>query len=154
MTPGVNEDLPRRLGELGLSEAVERLHSRLGNGPLEPPGAGYLVPFGECLHWIHSLYEVAEDRMFGGLPRQERRKHFEDYNRSTTEGQILGGVVWSRASLAHELLSSGSGSPIWIVVDSDRRPQDDRRVAYEQLVVGLPAVEPVEIVLAYLVGLP
>jgi hypothetical protein len=47
-----------------------------------------------------------------------------------------------------------SGIPIWIVVDPDRRPKDDRRVAYEQLVVGRPAVEPLEIVLGYLDGLP
>jgi hypothetical protein len=98
------------LGELGLSEAIERLRSRLGNGPLEPAGTGYLVPFGECLHWIHSLYEVAEDRLFAGLPKQERRKLFEDYNLGTTEGKILGGVVWSRATLAHELLGTDPGS--------------------------------------------
>jgi hypothetical protein len=63
-------------------------------------------------------------------------------------------VLWARPILAHELLGTGPGSPIWIVVDSDRRPEDDRRVAYEQLVVGRTAIEPLEIVLAYLVGLP
>jgi hypothetical protein len=97
MAPGANEDLQRRLGEPGLLEAIRRLRSPLANGPLEPAGAGYLVPFGECLHRIHSLYEVAEDRIFGGLPRQERRRRFEEY-RSNTEGQILGAVVWSRVN--------------------------------------------------------
>jgi hypothetical protein len=147
-----NEDLPRRLGEVGLTEAIERLRSRLGNGPLEPAGAGYLVPFGECLHWTYSLYEVAQDRMFAGRPRQERKKLFQDYNSGTREGQILRGVMWARAILAHELLSPAP--PIWIMVNSDERPEDDRRVAYEQLVVGRPAIEPLEIVLTYLVGLP
>ena len=154
MDPQVNQVIPRRLGEFGLSEAIERLRPRLENEPLEPTGAGYLVPFGECLHWIHTLYEVAEDRMFGGLPRQERRQHFEDYNSGTTEGQILRGVVWARATLANELLSTAPGSPIWVMVSSDKRPADERRVAYEQLVVGRAAIEPLEIILPYLVGLP
>ena len=114
MAAAVNEDLPRRLGELGLSEAIERLRSRLGNGPLDPAGGGYLVPFGECLHWTYSLQEVAEDRMFAGRPRQERRKLFDDHNLATIEGQILGGVLWARPILAHELLGPGPGSPMWI----------------------------------------
>jgi hypothetical protein len=150
----MDEDLPRTLGELGLSEAIERFRSRLGNGPLDAAGVGYLVPFGECLHWIHSLYEVAEDRMFDGLSRQERKRSFEDYNSGTPGGQVLRGVVWARATLASELLGTGPGSPIWIAVDSDRRPEDDRRVAYEKLIVGRPAIEPLEVVLPYLVGLP
>jgi hypothetical protein len=62
--------------------------------------------------------------------------------------------VWSRATLALELLGTGPGYPIRIVAESDRRPQDDLRVPYEQLVAGRPAIEPLEIVLAYLVGLP
>ena len=115
--------------------------------------------------------------MFAGRPRQERKKLFEDYNSRITEGQTLRGVVWARATLAHELLSpaqpnmatsgflgtgmlgmmmlgTGPGPPIWIMVNSDRRPEDDRREAYEQLVVGRGAIEPLEIVMNYLVGLP
>jgi hypothetical protein len=45
------------------------------------------VSFGECLHWTYSLYEVAEDRMFAGRPRQERKKLFEDFNSRTKQGQ-------------------------------------------------------------------
>ena len=69
MTAVVNGNLPRRLAESGLTEANERLRSRLSIAPLDPADGGYLVPFGECLHWTYSLHEIAEDRMFAVAPQ-------------------------------------------------------------------------------------
>ena len=73
MTAVVNGNLPRRLGESGLTEADERLRSRLSIAPLDPADGRISGAIRRVSPLDLQPPRDSRGPMFAGRPRQARR---------------------------------------------------------------------------------
>lgn len=137
----------RQLGERGLSEALDRLRTRLKES------GWYLGAFSEALFWVAALKELLEPVI--------------DYQ--TQDGKLLRAIGWARNYPAHELLAplgvdltysgvlgaavmgrmrlGAPGRLVWVggsALPRQNREGDGRRELYEHLVAGRGALEPLE----------
>jgi hypothetical protein len=161
----------RGYGELGLSEALERLEERLA-----VPVPGYEMALTDYLHWAHVLHELHKKRLGGGDDEAFARR-----NDLTPGGRVLRALMWVKDFPIHQLVSvtnedltasgligtgitrwyamgGGAGPAIWSsqagFKEEPGHEHPKERALYVQLVEGRSALDPLEEAANYLLGLP
>jgi hypothetical protein len=151
----------RRLGESGLSEALDRLRSRIERSDSGDP----LLSLAEVLAWLFALRELHDAKLTAPAKLHQ----------STEDEQTFAGLIFARHQVAHRLegvagliFSPSSpiraGGPRIVHLSSDLRwmPRDRLNASrphphlapfYDQHVAGKPVLQPIDVGAAFILGL-